>query len=836
MPYPVTPPEPPAIIQLLSSQPRPHTAGESLVLRSLANSDTESSQQIPRKNELETRSASASDLGLPLSVGVPEATVESELISIAEVYAATDTPTADLTTPIEEQGGRGAEGQSSRGAEQQGGYLSGDNTELESAPKYRAATAKIPSWTETDAGEDGWLWNRLLELANASDSTVAQELPQVPETPQIEILPAEHMSPVPAPRNEARQASPTQQPQQPASVSTSAGVIEVTADRQEFDERRQIFTAEGNVVMRFQGGILDANRVQGNLLNFIAIAEGNASLTRGQQVFRGDRFVYNFIQNSGTIGNARGIVFSPTSGTDLTFETGTGEMTTPTPNRPLSDRLIENQPPQQITNPGGVTVELGRGGLANVGQVNRVRFEAEQIEFYPRGWTATNVRLTNDPFSPPELELRADRAVFTQLSPLRDEIRLTNSRIFFDQGFSIPTFRRRIVIDRTPREAPIVQLRYDARERGGLYAERSFDIINTERVQLSITPQFLIQRAIAQHGGNIFHPGSWGSRLRFTANVSPRTRVEASAVTPTFFLNELPDRLRASLRGSQIIGTRLPHTLTLEYSYRNRLFNGSLGFQTVRSSLGAVLTSPVIRLGRTGLNLTYQGGVQYINAETDRPDLIDFDPFNPEPQDNRVALARFQVSAELARPTLLWRGRPLPATASEGLRYTPVPVVPFLQVVPSVRGTTSAYTSGDTQQTLSGSIALQGQFGHFSRPFLDYTAFNVRYTQVFKDGLSPFFFDRVVDTRVLSFGMSQQLYGPFRFGFQTAINLDTGERFSTDYFLEYSRRTYGIVIRFNPDREQGSINLRISDFNWTGGDEVFGGSGGRFVDTGVIQD
>ncbi len=152
-----------------------------------------------------------------------------------------------------------------------------------------------------------------------------------------------------------------------------------------------------------------------------------------------------------------------------------------------------------------------------------------------------------------------------------------------------------------------------------------------------------------------------------------------------------------------------------------------------------------------------------------------------------------------------------------------------------MRGTTSLYTSGDTQQTLSGSIALQGQFGHFSRPFLDYTAFNVGYTQVFREGLSPFFFDRVVDTRVLSFGITQQLYGPFRVGFQTGINLDTGERFSTDYFLEYSRRAYGIVIRFNPDREQGSINLRISDFNWTGGDEVFGGSGGRFVDTGVIQ-
>ena len=819
MPYPVTPPETPAIIAPLPSGHLPHDAGESLIVRSHPHPDTGSSHHIRSKHDLLWRSATASDLGPPLSVGISP-----------ELDPATDisTTTADLTTSIEEQG--------TPVAGEQGGYLYKDGNELETAQQDRGKYAGIPVFPGTDDSQDGWLVNRLIQLATTGDGRVSQAQ-QVPETPEIEVLPGEHMSPVPAPARattQTTQASPAQQQQQPTSVSTSAGVIEVTADRQQFDERRQVFTAEGNVVMRFQGGILDANRVQGNLLNFIAIAEGNASLTRGQQVFRGSRFVYNFVQNSGTIQNARGTVFSPTSGTDLTFETGTGGLTTPVPDRPLSDRLLENQPPQQISSPGGVTVELGRGRLTNVGQLNRVRFEAEQIEFYPRGWTATNVRLTNDPFSPPELELRADRAVFTQLSPLRDEIVLTNSRIFFDQGFSIPTFRRRIVIDRTPREAPIVQIRYDARERGGVYVERSFDIINTERVQLSITPQFLVQRAIARHGGNIFHPGSWGSRLRFTANVSPRTRVEASAVTPTFFLNELPDRLRASLRGSQIIGTGLPHTLTMEYSYRNRLFNGSLGFQTVRSSLGAVITSPVIPLWR-GINLTYQGSAQYINAESDRQDLLDFDFSNPNPQDDRIVLGRFQASAELARPTLLWRGQPLPATPSEGLRYTPVPLVPFLRVVPSVRGTTSLYTSGDTQQTLSGSIALQGQFGHFSRPFLDYTAFNVGYTQVFREGLSPFFFDRVVDTRVLSFGITQQLYGPFRVGFQTGINLDTGERFSTDYFLEYSRRAYGIVIRFNPDREQGSINLRISDFNWTGGDEVFGGSGGRFVDTGVIQ-
>jgi Protein of unknown function (DUF3769) len=392
------------------------------------------------------------------------------------------------------------------------------------------------------------------------------------------------------------------------------------------------------------------------------------------------------------------------------------------------------------------------------------------------------------------------------------------------------------VIDRTEREPPLFQLGYDARERGGLFVERAFNLFTNEWARLTITPQFLVQRAITRYSGNIFNPNAWGFRLRFNANLSPRTVVQASAVTPTLLLNELPDRLRSSVRLYQVIGTRLPHTLSLEYSYRDRLFNGSLGFQTVRSSLGAVITSPVIPIGRTGINLTYQGGVQYINARSDRIDLLDFIPGTFLLEDDRIALGRFQLSAELVRPTFLWRGQPLPATATEGLRYTPVPVVPFLQLVPSIRGTTSVYTSGDTQQNLLGSLALRGQFGHFSRPFLDYTGFNLQYTQIFREGLSPFLFDRIVDTRVLSFGITQQIYGPFRLGFQTAINLNTGENISTDYILEYSRRTYGVILRYNPQREIGSINLRISDFNWTGGGEEFGGSGGRFVDTGVIRE
>jgi len=58
------------------------------------------------------------------------------------------------------------------------------------------------------------------------------------------------------------------------------------------------------VLLRFDGGVLDADRLQVNLLNKIAVGEGNVALTRGQQVLRGERFTY-FVQDSGDLLNGR---------------------------------------------------------------------------------------------------------------------------------------------------------------------------------------------------------------------------------------------------------------------------------------------------------------------------------------------------------------------------------------------------------------------------------------------------------------------------------------------------------------------------------------------------
>jgi hypothetical protein len=660
----------------------------------------------------------------------------------------------------------------------------------------------------------------------SSDGELEDEL-----NPQDAIEPPDRTGePTPLPSNEQPEPIPVPPASPTPSEDVIGDVVELSADRQTYDQFQQVFTAEGNVEMRFRGAVLNADRLQVNLPNRIAVAEGDAVITRGEQVLRGDRLVYNLGQDQGTILNARGEVFLPEAGSDL----GDDDDDQPPP---VGEQLAEEQPPLQgVFSSGGVNIDLGVGrqsgfGGSASGTLQRLRFEADEITFTSQGWEATNVRITNDPFSPPELELRSSRATFRRLSPTRSEIRARNPRLVFDQGFSLPLLRDRVILDSRSRNPAIVQFGFDEEDRGGLFVERTFEPLVNPFFRLSVTPQILLQRAIDNDDG-LFDLQNLGLLASLDANLPFQTILDAEVELTSLDFSEAEfadDELRAVVRLRRLVLNG--HTVTLEYNYRDRLFNGSLGFQTVDESFGVIFTSPNIILGNTGIQLNYQASIQRITDDitAERRDDI-LGPVG-ERDDDIGTLTRYQVAAELRRLFFLWQGTPLPATREEGLRYTPNPVVPFLAILPSVRGVVGLYSSGDTQPILTGRLTLLGQFGHFSRRFFDYLGFNITYSRSTEGSESPFNFDQLEDREVFSAGATVQLFGPFRAGFQTSINLDSSDEFNTSYILEYSRRTYGIILRYNPDRETGSLGLRISDFNWTGTPAPFDSD--RTVDSGV---
>lgn len=648
---------------------------------------------------------------------------------------------------------------------------------------------------------------------SVAEPTAAPRLvPPEPETPEL--------------------SNPGESSTEPAPPSSSAssdvdlqalGVLELVADQQEYDRARQWVSAQGRVYLRFNQGELRSDRLDINLQTQVLRATGNVQFQRGRQRLAGTELDYNLMQETGEIQNVWGEVDSVTTGEDFQLDQA---LPTETPN-PLSAGPWSSTPPSEVRLQGGISIESGFGlgvgrsdplnttqfpvelkAFRQEGIVRHWRFQSDRLELMPGGWVADRALLTNDPLNPPQFQIRTRRLRYRELSPLLSEARADRPRFVFDNFLALPTFRKRVLLDRRPQDAGLFTIGFDNEDRGGLYIERAFEPISQDRLRVTVTPQLLLQNTFAEEGGNLFSPQAWGVKTNFAANLRPGTQVNGAFAIPQIGSNDFENDFRANIRGSQTLP--YSHSLNLEYSYRDRLFNGSLGFQTVQQTLGVVVQSPQFQLGSTGIRGDYQLGAQWINADTDRLALL-----NPIRKNDRIDLGRYQLTAGLYRGISLWQGQPL-SDPIPAIRYTPTAIVPSISLGLSVRGIYGLYSNGESQETLIGSVGMYGNFGHFARPWFDYTQVSVGYSQALRGNQSPFKFDRIEDSQVLSLGFTQQIYGPIRVGMDTGINLVTGEEISTNYRLEYSRRAFKTELNYNPVLGVGAIHFRINDFLWNG--------------------
>jgi lipopolysaccharide export system protein LptA len=611
-------------------------------------------------------------------------------------------------------------------------------------------------------------------------------------------------------------------------LGNPANSVQLNAEQQEFNNQTQIVTANGKIVVRFNKAILNADRLTVNLKTKLAVAEGNVVLVRGKQILYGDRFDYNFEEDKGSVLDVRGDIYQPTLVRDLnattkaTSDTPAGEKNFSEPL--LSDRLRQDQPVSNVQNTGSSGIIIGSDRpidgqpvVKSSGTINRLRFQANKVDFAGDKVTAEQIKITNDPFSPPELQIKADRAQFKTINSEEDEVTINNGRMSIENKIDVPFVKDRFVLNKSGKESNLFSLGIpfnigvDADERGGIFIESSFYPVFDPRFKVTVTPQYFIQRAISNL--TFIDSSVFGLKTSIEGDLTPDVRIQASAALASLNLNKISSNLRAKASISKKVSLlSLPHTLTGEAVYRERIFNGSLGYQEVESSFGGVLTSPNIPIGNTGINLDYQVGAQIITANTDRQSLL-----KPIRSNDLASLNRYQAAMNLSKSFRLWTGLGIAPDRPEAYNYSPVPVVPYLQLNTGIRSALSSYSNGDSQSSIGYNVGIQGQIGNFSKDSFDYTGFNLNYFQQIRgNNSSPFLFDRVADDRLLSAGISQQITGPLRVGIQASVNLDTGKQVSTDYYLEFSRRTYNFIIRYNPTLQLGSIGFRLNDFNWDG--------------------
>ena len=480
------------------------------------------------------------------------------------------------------------------------------------------------------------------------------------------------------------------------------------------------------------------------------------------------------------------------------------------------------------------------------GTVSRIRFQGSQIRIQDNRWTAEQIAFTNDPFTPAASWSMARKVVAVMDDRGITKVNSRSTQILLDSKFSLPA------ITNTTIGAEEAKFAWDTdrRDRDGFYVGYNLEPIKLgRRGSLELQPQLMLQRALEGRTNSYVLPGeslgssnseqaaSFGDMFGLLAALKiPMGWISLDAEASMSTLD--PENFRSGTRSI----TRLTAPLSLPGhasasaalfgSYRERIYNGSLGLQTMVYSYGANLT------GTTVFNRPKQYRKDEAPAAAVTP--VKGAPFftpvtltwaaqsgNYQAtlfETNTLAtLWRNYANLTIGSTLQLWQGKPIARDEDprRGLRYSPTPIISGVGLNFGTTGYLASYSDGASQNTLTLWGGPAFTIGQFDKPFFDYTRFSTSIAGTFLNGASPFGFDRTVDLRTVSFQAAQQIYGPLVVEAGATFNIDNRSEFYGDVSYSYvelklQRRSYEIGVFYSPYDGIGGIRVKLNDFNFAG--------------------
>jgi Protein of unknown function (DUF3769) len=460
------------------------------------------------------------------------------------------------------------------------------------------------------------------------------------------------------------------------------------------------------------------------------------------------------------------------------------------------------------------------------GTISRWRIQARLLRLTPTTFSGDRIAFTNDPFTPAQVWMDSTNVVGMLLPNGDTVIKAERNRLRLEDRLPLAV-QRETRIKKKEEVDNRTAFGYDKTDRDGAFIGYNMPMKIGSSLQLTLQPQFLVQRAI--NGSTSAYPLPGQPPLAPTvtqpATTSDLFGLQAKLVGPlagftangqlqmsTFNPENIPDGTRSW--GDLVRTVNLPWLGLTNWrlfgAYRYRLWNGTLGEQDVYSAYGTSLDSSGIlaRWGRLSGNYYWRFGIGNYQS-------------NPEGSDTLTQRWRTGGAASFNFNLPLWTGVAAPATASLGLLNSPVPITPGLSLNANVLGTLAYYGDGTNQNTITLSGGPSLTLGQFVRPFLDYTSVTITGSGTLRQGLSPFGFDQAVDLGALGIGLTQQIVGPLVFSGGIGFNVDPRSPYFGDvtasYFeLRWQRRAYEIGVFYSPYQGIGGVRVKLNDFNFKG--------------------
>ena len=619
---------------------------------------------------------------------------------------------------------------------------------------------------------------------------------------------------------------------QPDFLDAQVNEIDIVSDSQYFIG--DIFYGEGNVTLFFKNIRLEGDKVIYDKLKKEFTVEGNVIFKKGDQYIEATKLVYNFNTGNGSIDNAYGVLDIENFNSDFDINKEEVEI--------IKNSFNKNQGTSDIN-----LIDTSRIGLVNnfdptkkfnitkaqleIPSITKWRFKTEKFFINNEILSSKNISFTNDIFNKPQFVLNS-RDFSVQIIQSKLKLITGKSTVIFDDKVKFPIGKRSI-FDKDS----ITNWKFgsDYTEKDGFYLGRNFDeILINKNSKLKLQPYILIQRAISGETNSFRAPNSsiLSNKVKnkitdldflaLDADMNSSFKlfdIDLSTKLNTLNFDRLSESFRSKLTISKSFDLNKNDTRNINESntidvqiynvFREEVFKGYAGEEEIYFG--------------SGFNIANNRNFSSNDVNSKASLIYDFGKFKAKANSSKKFedLFRnvFAFSYDYVFP--LWEKNNLDQSINKSYKYTPVVIKQGLNWNTNLKAGLFLYSDDSSQKAISVTTGPSITLGSFTNNYFDFTSIGISSFFTSKDGKSPFAFDDIDNTLRVQVNLSQQIYGPLIFSYESYINLDNknadyGKFSKPKYGLDFKRRAYSIGAFYDTSSKALGLQFNISNFDYSG--------------------
>ena len=568
-------------------------------------------------------------------------------------------------------------------------------------------------------------------------------------------------------------------------------------------EKNNILYAYGEVIVKFKGNVLKADKLVFNKITKLAKAEGNIQIKINKQIFYADKVEYDFVKKKGNFNNVKGLINSESIISDFDFKS----------NNKYKNFLSTLQ-----------KIRRDKVVFTPTKVINWI-FSSELLTIDNNKWSSKQAYLTNDLLETNQIKLQFNELVVT---PYKEKLRFKSkiNNLIFQDKITIPFWVGDRTIFKNSKNAFAFQNRlnigYDKLNQDGFFISRTFNPIKiTNDLFLNVEPQFLLQRTLKGKTNSFVQKDSSLNSPRVERNISLsdyfalsssiRGKIKNWDLNITKELNSLDlEKFANSFRtrgelSKEINLFNFNIVNRIFGAYRERIWNGSIGESEIYNAYGLQLDKR---------NSWKDGSVE-------KNQIISFGLGNYKAEDLNntefVESYKGSLSYQLKQRLPLYEKKIDSAYIDKSFEYIPEPIKQAVFLNSKISASINTYKDGNSQKYLGFGLGPEIIVGNFKKDFFDYTRIKIQPFYKLKSGKSIFKFDQVSENFTIDLNFDQHLIGSWLVETQGTLNLDKnsddyGEFIYSKIGLNFKKRSYSFGVFYQPSDQAGGINFTLNGF------------------------